>query len=80
MDQIEKFILKLDRRLAQKMAIALQDIVLLHLGQYDCKKMKGFDDLFRIRIGKIRVIFRKSNKLGIPIYIEYRGRAYKKDF
>lgn len=78
MDQIEKFIRRLDKKLAYKLAIVLQDIVALKLAPYDCKKVKGFEDLFRIRVGKIRVIFKKLKSTGTPVYIEYRGSVYKK--
>lgn len=78
MDQIEKFIRRLDKALALKMAMILQDIIALKLKGYDCKKMKGFSDLFRIRVGKIRIIFKKLKTHGETIYIEYRGNVYKK--
>ena len=78
MDQIEKFLRRLDKNLALKLALVLHDIVVLKLADYDCKKMKGFDDLFRIRVGKIRIIFKKMKSHGSPVYIEYRGKVYKK--
>ncbi|MBU0668405.1 hypothetical protein KJ951_01755 [Patescibacteria group bacterium] len=78
MDQIEKFIGRLEKSLALKLAPVLQDIVAMKLAGYDCKKVKGFEDLFRIRVGKIRVIFRKSTTAGEPIFIEFRGSVYKK--
>ncbi len=78
MDQIEKFIRKLNKKLAHKIASALENIIQLNLKNYDVTKMKGFDDLYRIRIGKIRIIFRKSAGTGYPICIEYRGSVYKK--
>ena len=78
MDQIEKFLSKLEKKLAQKIVKVLLDIVALDLKTYDLEKMGGFKDHYRIRVGKIRIIFIKSNEKGLPIYIEYRGSAYKK--
>lgn len=78
MDQIEKFLSKLEKKLAQKIAKVLLNIVALNLKAYDLEKMGGFKDHYRIRIGKIRIIFIKTKEKGIPIYIEYRGSAYKK--
>lgn len=79
MNQIEKFLKKLEQKLALQLVEVLQNILILNTKQYDIKKMKGFEDLYRIRIGKIRVIFRKlDKKSGNPIYIEYRGKVYKK--
>ena len=77
MDQIEKFIRKLNKKLALSLLVVLGDIKALDIQKYDVEKMKGFSDLYRIRIGKIRIIFKKSNNVGVPVYIEYRGRVYK---
>jgi mRNA-degrading endonuclease RelE of RelBE toxin-antitoxin system len=78
MEQIEKFIRKLNRDQALIIMQILGDIVSLKIKNYDVEKMKGFKDLYRIRSGKIRIIFLKENGLGKPVYIEYRGRVYKK--
>ena len=78
MDQIEKFIRRLDKNLALKLMLVLQDVSNLKLANYDYKKMKGFQDLFRIRIGKIRIIFKKTKTHGQTVYIEFRGKVYKK--
>lgn len=78
MNQIEKFLRKVEKKLALRLMTALQDIVALKLDNYDIEKLKGFDNHYRIRVGKIRIIFLKSPQRGIPIYIEHRGRVYKK--
>lgn len=78
MEQIEKFLRKIEKKLALRLVTALQDIVALKLDNYDIEKLKGFDNHYRIRVGKIRIIFLKSSQKGTPIYIEHRGRAYKK--
>ncbi len=78
MDQIEKFLRKIEKKLALNLMAVLRHIVALKLDDYDVEKMKGFDDHYRIRVGKIRIIFLKSSQKGTPIYIEYRGGVYKK--
>ena len=78
MDQIEKFIAKLQKKQAQKIGKALLDIVALQLENYDIEKMSGYKNHYRIRIGKIRVVFLKYPDRGVPIFMEYRGSAYKK--
>lgn len=78
MDQIEKFIRKLDKALALKIAKVLLDIAAGNYKIYEFEKMKGHDDLYRIKIGKIRLICRKTGGIYLPIYIGFRGRAYKK--
>jgi len=46
---------------------------------YDVKKLKGFEDTFRIRIGDIRVVYTINwgFKTIIIHFIGYRERAYK---
>lgn len=78
MEQIEKFIKKLSKKHALEIVQIFDDITSLKLKNYDIEKMKGFKDLYRIRVGKIRIIFRKEKTQGRPVYIEYRGNAYKK--
>ncbi len=48
--------------------------------QYDIKKMKGIEDHYRIRIGKVRFLYQlKNNELIIYFYkAGYRGDIYKK--
>lgn len=79
MDQIEKFIRKLDSKTALKIILILQNIIQLDLKKYDIEKMSGYKNLFRIRVGKIRIVFRKNRekKQGEPVCIEFRGKVYK---
>ena len=46
---------------------------------YDVKKLKGFDDTFRIRLGNIRVVYtiNWSSKTITVHFIGPRERAYK---
>lgn len=78
MDQIEKFLRKIEKKLALRLMVVLQNIAVLKLDTYDVEKLKGFDHYYRIRVGKIRIIFVKAQGKGIPIYIEFRGRIYQK--
>lgn len=78
MDQIEKFIRKLDKVLALKVAKVLLDIVEGRYAMYKPEKMKGHQNLYRIRTGKIRIIYQRNDDAVLPIYIEFRGRVYKK--
>ena len=47
--------------------------------EYDVKKLTGMHDMYRIRIGDIRVEYKvdwQSKRIGI-VAIEFRERAYK---
>ena len=47
--------------------------------KYDIKKLKGYDDFFRLRIGKYRAVFRVKNQelILLVIEIDSRGDIYK---
>ena len=77
MDNIKKFIQHLDKKSAFRIQKILLDIIKLNLSSYKTEKLKGYKDLYRIRSGKIRIVFRKTKTDGIPIDIDYRGRVYK---
>ena len=60
MDKIKKALRKLD---AKEQKLVREALILLQAGQYDTldlKKLKGRDDIYRIRKGSIRIIFRKD--------------------
>lgn len=78
MDQIEKFLRKIDSKTALKLAEILEDIKTLNIDGYDLTKMEPKNIHYRIRHGKIRVVFRKEKGVGVPIYIEFRGKVFKK--
>jgi len=46
---------------------------------HDIAKLKGIENHFRIRIGKIRIVFKvdKDRRIIYIEKIEYRGRVYK---
>ncbi|MDO8490168.1 MAG: type II toxin-antitoxin system RelE/ParE family toxin [bacterium] len=76
-DKIAKFIASLDPRIRQ----ALKDKLLAlqanpHVAK-DVIKMRGLSGMYRLRMGKIRIIFtiKKSSEVEI-IDIDYRGNIY----
>jgi len=77
MDRIEKFLRKLEKKMTLQLMQVLTNIVLLKLAKYDVKKMHGHENLFRIRLGKIRIIFKKEDQEGVTIDINFRGEVYK---
>ncbi len=59
----------------------LQDIQVNNISLYDTKKLIGYSDMYRIRKGKIRIIYRRKIKeddssTNIVISIDYRWKAY----
>ena len=59
MDKIDKFLKKLDAQESDKVARTIADILSCTFDGYDRKKLKGYRDIYRIRIGTIRIIYRE---------------------
>lgn len=47
---------------------------------YDISKLEGYEDVYRVRLGNLRVVYRVvwRERLVSVIYIGPRGRAYNK--
>jgi len=78
MDKITKFLLKLSAIDLENILIILEKIKKLELESIDIKKIVWEKDLYRIRKGKIRIIFKKLETSWIIIDINYRDKIYKK--
>ena len=73
MDKIEKFLARLSPREREALRLLL---VRLSRGEYkglDIKKLKGRSDIFRIRKGDIRIIYRVVGRKIFILAIERRG-------
>ena len=60
-DRLQKTIDRLSRQEAQALARIMQTIETGSLVGLDVKKLKGRDDVFRIRFGKHRLILKKAD-------------------
>jgi len=76
MEKVVKFIKKLDRKRREQIYPILFDIYDLNLDHLDIKKLQGYENRFRVRVGKIRIIFEKRGKQGIVLEINTRGDIY----
>jgi mRNA interferase RelE/StbE len=59
---------------------SLVEITLFRLSEgleLDLKPVEGEKDVYRIRVGKYRVLFRKFNKIVLVFRISPRGDVYK---
>ncbi len=72
MDQIEKFLRKIEKKLALRLLTVLSNISVLKLEAYDVEKLKGFDHHYRIRVGKIRIIFLKIKGINFYKFFNYK--------
>ncbi|MBI4994907.1 type II toxin-antitoxin system RelE/ParE family toxin [Candidatus Peregrinibacteria bacterium] len=77
-DKITKFIESLDKKTKAKLKEKLIALKQNPFGMKGVKKIQGVDEnMYRLRIGKIRVIYRvHDDKLVEIIDIDYRGNIY----
>jgi hypothetical protein len=66
MDKIQKVLAKITDNERLKIKIVLEKINSGTVNGLDLKKLKGRDDVYRVRIGKIRIIYRQ---LGDKIFV-----------
>lgn len=78
MDKIKKFLAKLTVKERDVVANLIVKAISGELGGLDVKKLKGFERLYRIRKGKIRVIFEKGVSCNKVINVDYRGKVYER--
>jgi len=77
MDKIEKFLRSLSRKERASLTSVLGNIRILNISHYDVKPLKGYKGLFRLRKGRIRVVFSKSARGGRVVNIAFRKDIYK---
>ena len=79
MDKVKKALGKLKEKERKIVKNILEKIDRGIFDNLDIKKLKGYSDIFRVRKGNIRIIFRKTNKGIFMLSIERRQeKTYKK--
>jgi mRNA interferase RelE/StbE len=70
----EKFIKKQNRDTQKRIIKAI-----IELPEGDVKKLKGMDEIYRLRVGDFRVLFEKNDKELMIIIVEIgnRGQIYQ---
>jgi mRNA interferase RelE/StbE len=76
----EKFLSSLDKSRKEKIlkALFVLETNPIPFKEFDLKKLKGERDTYRIRIGKIRIVYQiffKNNKIVVHL-IDYREKVY----
>lgn len=80
MDKTQKFLLRLNRK-EQKETINLLNLILTgNITGLDVKKLSGFKDVYRVRSGKIRIIFRRLDSDVSILEISRRNEKTYRDF
>ena len=73
MDNVQKFIDKLNIREARKVYAAITAIRSGNLTNLDVKKLQGFSNVYRVRVGGVRILFAKLNGLNIVTEVGFRS-------
>lgn len=74
--KLEKFPKGIRKRI-EELILTLKENPLPYL-RFDLVKMEGYENTYRIRIGKVRIIYRIDfkNKIVEIVDSDYRGRIY----
>ena len=78
MPTLKKLLSKFSREEQQTLESLVGKIISSSWRGLDIKKLKGYQDIFRLRKGKLRIIFTKSNKSILILAIDNRSeKTYK---
>lgn len=80
MEKIKKFLLKIKKKERDKIEIIVAKIAHGSFLDLDVKKLKGYEDIFRVRVGNIRIIFKRDKKQNRILEISRRGDSTYKNF
>ena len=58
--------------------LIIKNIALNNLEWYYIRKLGWYDDLYRIRKWKIRIIFQKKNNCNYIVAVDTRGQIYRR--
>ena len=72
---LKKLLSKFNKENREILEFLIEKIISLDWRGLDIKKLQGYDDIFRLRKGKIRVIFSKDKKEISIINIERRNEG-----
>jgi len=72
MDKIDKFLNSLDRRRREIITELVADITKGNFDSLELKKLKGFDNLYRVRKSRVRIVFEIINGKGEIKIIDWR--------
>jgi mRNA-degrading endonuclease RelE of RelBE toxin-antitoxin system len=78
-DKIKKLLQKLKPKELEVVKLLLLRLKLDDTEGMDIKQLKGHSDLFRVRKGQIRVVFRKSGNAVLIVRIDRRNEKTYKD-
>lgn len=79
-DRMLKILKKLSKQERAEADRIIESILMNRLENLDVKKLKGTTNVYRVRKGNVRIIFRKVNPVNRLVAIERRSEKTYKDF
>ena len=78
----ERYLYKLSKVDVEKVVLKLKQLKFFPKDQRNIKRLSGFKDCYRLRVGKIRVVFKVNNRDKIIwiFGVDYRDKIYKRNF
>lgn len=78
-DKIKKILAKLNSKERELVKLLLLRIKLDDTDGLDIKQLKGHNELFRVRKGRIRIVYRKNENEFLVVRIDRRNEKTYKD-
>ncbi len=75
-DKLTKFMRRLDPKMQLRVNQFLEIIQRSPLGVNGVKKLRGCKNTYRVRMGKLRIVYSVHNKKVTLVDIDYRGNIY----
>ncbi len=75
MPSLKKLLSRFNKEERENIEFLIEKVIFLNWQSLDIKKLKGYQNIFRARRGKIRIIFAKNKKKIFIITIERRRES-----
>lgn len=77
-DRVKKFLDSLDKKMKEKIHVKLSEVKANPFRVSGVKKLRGWgENVYRVRIGKIRVIYKVLKEDIEIVDMDFRGNIYK---
>lgn len=76
MQKYLKFLKKLDPKERERLLAIIDQLASNNFEGLDLSKMQGYSNMFRVRKGRIRIVFRMEQSKSTIYRIDFRGNVY----
>ena len=80
MDKTSKFLKRLSDQDRLKLKKVINNVLAGDIKNLDTKKLKGHGNMFRIRVGNMRIVFKNENNLISLIFVGRKNDVIYKKF